>query len=73
MVIRCQAANLHAEKLTKLMTTIAIITAILIVIIGGLAWIIIGISRTAKDVMDEIMDNDRHDYKESEREAESKK
>jgi len=55
------------------MTTIAIIIAILIVIIGGLAWIIIGIGRTAKDVMDDIMDNDRHDYKESEREAESKK
>jgi len=55
------------------MTTLSIIIAILIVIIGGLAWLIIGIGRTAKDVLDDIMDKDRHDYKESEKDAESKK
>ncbi len=49
------------------MTTLISIIAIIIVIIAGIAWLVAAVSKWDGEVMDDIINRDRHNYKQTER------
>jgi hypothetical protein len=49
------------------MTTLICITATIIVIIAGIAWLVAEVGKWDDEVMDEIINRDRHNYKQTER------
>jgi len=54
------------------MTTLIWIIAIIIVILAGIAWLMAALRKWDNEVMDDIINRDRHEYKKAERESESK-
>lgn len=52
-------------------TTLWIIIGVLVVLAAGALWIVAGVARVANDVMDEIMDSKRHNYKQTEKEVDN--